>query len=113
MRKLKLTKILEYYDVPQLFVAEDASGVSYLCLLYDIEDDGELKVLGVATSSSKLDDFVEGQIDLLSMFENPEKKTSIYDIIMAEDSIYAKHFMGDIDKTMLPDKGYFYHNSLV
>ena len=112
MRKLTITRILEYYNVPQLFIAEDVIGVRYLCLLYNIEDDGELKVIGVATSANKLNDFVKGHIDLRSMFIDPEMDGSIYDIEMTEDGVFSKLFCGDIDESMLPDEGYFFNDSL-
>lgn len=37
VNKLRLIRIIEYYDVPQLFIAEDDNGVCYLCQLYDVE----------------------------------------------------------------------------
>ena len=40
MRPLTLINTLEYYDVPQILVAADATGTNYLCTLYknDAED---------------------------------------------------------------------------
>ena len=112
MRKLRLIRILEYYDVPQLFIAEDVLGMRYLCLLYDIENNGELKVVGVIASAEKLNDFIKGHIDLLSMFRDPEVEDSIYSIMMKEDSISAERFIGILDDSMLPDEGYYYNDSL-
>lgn len=40
VNKLRLIRIIEYYDVPQLFIAEDDNGVCYLCQLYDVEENG-------------------------------------------------------------------------
>ena len=34
---LRIDKILDFCDVPQLFVARDAFDTLYLCLLYDDE----------------------------------------------------------------------------
>lgn len=112
MRELSIIRILEYYDVPQLFVAEDVVGMRYLCQLYDILEDGELKVLGVAVSNNKLNDFIKGHIDLLSMFVDREIAGSIFDINMTSKGIYAKLFEGNIADSMLPDAGYFYDDSL-
>lgn len=103
---------MEYYDVPQLFVAEDAIGVHYLCLLYDIEEDGELKVIGVTVSTGKLNDFIKGHIDLLAMFTSPEMDGSIFHVHMKEDGIFAEQYFGELDSSMLPDQGYYYNDSL-
>lgn len=111
MKKLKLIRILEYYDVPQLFIADDASGIHYLCLLYNIEDDGELKTIAVSVSPSRLNEFIKGHIDLLSVFSNPETGYSLYDIKMKEDALYAHRFSNRLSQSMLPDEGYYFYES--
>ena len=110
MDELKLVRILEYYDVPQLFIAEDAIGVHFLCLLYDIANDGELKIIGVTVSDDKLNGFIEGQVDLLTMFTSQEFEDSIFNIHMKKEGIYAEHYKGLLDSSMLPDEGYFYND---
>ena len=40
MRLLTLIETLEYYDVPQIFVAADATGTNYLCTLYQNDESG-------------------------------------------------------------------------
>ncbi len=112
MRRLNLIRILEYYDVPQLFVAEDTIGMQYLCLLYNIEPDGELMFIGVAVSATKLNDFIKGHIDLKSMFKNPEMEEAIYSVYMKEDGIMAEHYTNLLDESMLPEDDYFYNDSL-
>ena len=116
MRKLNLIRILEYYDVPQLFIAEDVIGMRYLCLLYDIESDGELKFIGVIVSATKLNDFIKGHIDLKSIFKNPEMEEAIYSVYMKEDGINTamntREVVTILDESMLPDEGYFYNDSL-
>lgn len=110
MRKLKIIKILVYYDVPQLFIAEDAIGVRFLCLLHDIANDGELKIIGVIVSPDKLNNFIKGHIDLLTMFTSPELEDSIFNVHMKEEGIYAEQYNGVLDSSMLPDEGYFYNS---
>ena len=108
INKLRLVRTLIYYDVPQLFIAEDDNNVSYLCLLYDVEENGELKIMGVIVSSDKLNEFIKGHIDLLMMFTSPELKDSIFHIHMKEDGIYAEHYNGILNSSILPEEGYFY-----
>ena len=109
VNKLRLIRILEYYDVPQLFIAEDDNGVCYLCQLYDVEENGELKIIGVTVSVGKLNEFVKGHVDLLTMFTSPELEDSIFLIHVKEDGIYAERYNGVLDSSMLPDEGYFYN----
>lgn len=112
MRKLSIIRILEYYDVPQLFIAADIIGVHYLCMLYDVEADGELKVIGVATSTDRLNDFIKGHVDLLSMFREPEIEGSLYHIELNEGVVTANPLYGELEHFMLPDEGYFFDDSL-
>ena len=112
MKKLRLVRTLEYYDVPQLFIAEDTIGVRYLCLLYDITNDGELRIIGVTVSDDKLNDFIKGYIDLLAMFTSPELEDSIFNVHIKEEGIYAEHYNGVLDSSMLPDEGYFYNTKI-
>ena len=109
VNKLRLIRIIEYYDVPQLFIAEDNNGVCYLCQLYDVEENGELKIIGVTVSVGKLNEFVKGHVDLLTMFTSPELEDSIFLIHIKEDGIYAERYNGVLDSSMLPDEGYFYN----
>jgi len=113
MKKLRITRILEYYDVPQLFVAEDVIGLRYLCLLYDIADDGELQIIGVAVSAVRLNDFLRGRTDLLGMFTSAEVKDSVFNIYMKEGGVYAEPFIGALNPSMLPEVGCYYDESLL
>lgn len=62
MRKLIAKNILEFYDVPQLFVATDAMDINYLCVLYSQENSCEY--LAVQISALRLRAFLAGDIDL-------------------------------------------------
>ena len=53
MRRLTLTNTLEYYDVPQILTAADATGTRYLCTLYEQTADG-YHYLGVQISEPRL-----------------------------------------------------------
>lgn len=111
MKKLNIIQILEHYDVPQLFVAVDAIGMHYLCLLYDMEDNGDLDYLAVSISFERLNNFIKGHIDLRSLFVTPEIEDALYDVRILKDGIYAKSYDKDLDNEMLPDDGYFYDDS--
>lgn len=111
MRTLKITRQLVYYDVPQIFIAEDAVGIRYLCLYYDIADDGDLKYISVQVSRNKLNDFIKGHIDLLSMITNTEQSDSTYVVTISGDTITAEIYNETLLPEMLPEEGYYYDDS--
>lgn len=111
MKKLRFARTLEYYDVPQIFICEDDDGVNFLCMLYDITNGGELNAIGVSVSKDRLSEFINGNVDLLTMFISPESKDSIFSIQINEYGIYAEKYEGELKSFMLPDKGYFYNKN--
>lgn len=111
MKKLRFVRTLEYYDVPQIFICEDDDGVNFLCMLYDITNGGELNAIGVSVSKDRLSEFINGNVDLLTMFISPESKDSIFSVQINEYGIYAEKYEGELKSFMLPDKGYFYNET--
>ena len=75
MTNLFLDRILEFYDVPQILVAKDSFGTQYLCLLFD--DGAGCRYTGIKISSSRLDDYWGGRIDLRTLYLNPENDISM------------------------------------
>lgn len=70
---IDLMDMLEYYDVPQLFVAKFEDSESYLiCMLEDVNKIEGCIFLGVKVSEERLKDFYCNEIDLRSVFANPE-----------------------------------------
>lgn len=109
MRNLKLNRILEFYDVPQIFVAKDVVDINYLCLLYNHEDSLGYLYIGVQISSKKLELFIKGQIDLRDIYLQPEADNSLYNISVRKNVITAELFsLTEIPGYMLPEEGYFY-----
>lgn len=111
MKKLRFVRTLEYYDVSQIFTCKDDNGVNFLCMLYDITNGGELNAIGVSVSKDRLSEFINGNVDLLSMFISPESKDSIFSVQINEYGIYAEKYEGELESFMLPDKGYFYNKN--
>lgn len=111
MKKLRFVRTLEYYDVPQIFICEDDNNVSFLCMLYDITNGGELNAIGVSVSKDRLSEFINGNVDLLTMFISPESKDSIFSVQINEYGIYAEKYEGELESFMLPDEGYFYNKN--
>lgn len=66
---IELIDIVEYYDVPQLFVAKFEGSESYLiCMLENIDENKGCMFLGVKVSKARLKSFYRGEIDLRSIF---------------------------------------------
>jgi len=109
-RTLKHIKTLVYYDGPQLFLAEDQVSSLYICL--SVEDDGYYcKFLCVPISKFRLSHFLNDQIDLRKLFEDPE----IGDYYIADSSILldsnleANSIATDqIPKDYFPSEGFYF-----
>lgn len=103
--RLKLTEILDYYDVPQIFVALDAVGTQYLCMVHDYDEDGRSMCLAANISSDRLNDVVTGHVDLRQVYLEPEQW--LYDVIENGDQIEATIREEQPTAEMLPEEGYF------
>ena len=113
MRQLALSQILEYYDVPQIFVATDATGVRYLCTLFGQSETDGYKYLGVQISEPRLLAFVGGQLYLREAYLHPEVENAVYNVTVNDEIITATAPIPqqDITEDMLPEAGYFFDAS--
>lgn len=113
MRQLALSQILDYYDVPQIFVATDATGVRYLCTLYGQSRTDGYKYIGVQISEPRLLAFVGGQLDLREAYLHPEVENAVYHVTVKDEIITATAPIPqqDITEDMLPEAGYFFDAS--
>ena len=109
MRRLTLTNTLEYYDVPQILTAADATGTRYLCTLYEQAADG-YHYLGVQISEPRLMAFIGGQLDLRDAYQHPEVDNALYIVEARDEQFTATTLLqpADITEAMLPEAGYYY-----
>lgn len=112
MRKLNLIQSLEFYDVPQIFVAADATGTRYLCTLFSQEPDVEY-CLGVQISEPRLMAFIGGQLDLRDAYLHPEVENALYIVEVTKGELKATTPLQptELSEEMLPEAGYYYDNS--
>ena len=102
---LKIEKILDFCDVPQLFIARDTFDTMYLCLLY--EDNPSCRYTAIKISSNRLDTFLSGQIDLRELFENPEVPFEYFDVEYSDNKYtFRPHQDTMVEETRLPLHGY-------
>ena len=109
MRPLTLINTLEYYDVPQILTAADATGTNYLCTLFKQAADG-YQYLGVQISEARLMAFIGGQLDLRDAYLHPEVENALYLVDAKQEKLSATTLLqpDDITEDMLPEAGYFY-----
>ena len=111
MRLLTLTATLEFYDVPQILTATDATGTRYLCTLFHQEDDG-YRYLGVQISEPRLMAFIGGQLDLRDAYLHPEVDNALYIVKAVDNQLQADPVLpSEVDELMLPEPGYFFDAS--
>ncbi|MBO7464159.1 MAG: hypothetical protein J6T96_16350 [Bacteroidales bacterium] len=110
MRTLTLDKILDYYDFPQIFTADDAVGTRYLCLLFAYDDVNRFQYIGVQISKQRLDTYVAGKLDLRDAYLNPETENAVFLVIVKDQNITAVKQLqpSEITEDMLPEKDYFF-----
>jgi len=108
MRQLTHTATLEYYDVPQILTATDATGTRYLCTLYSQEADG-YRYLGVQISEARLMAFIGGQLDLREAYLHPEVDNALYIVNVERERLTATVLQpSEMTEAMLPEAGYFF-----
>ena len=113
MRPLTLINTLEYYDVPQILVAADATGTNYLCTLYKNDAEDGFLYLGVQISEPRLMAFLGGQLDLRDAYVHPEVENALY-VVSARNEVLTATILlqpQGLTEDMLPEAGYFYDSS--
>ena len=103
--KLTIDRILDFCDVPQLFVARDAFDTIYLCLLYD--DEASCQYTAIRISSNRLQLFLNGEEDLRNLYDNPETPFEYFDVEYRDDNYYFElHQAAFVGEERLPLSGY-------
>lgn len=113
MRQLTLLQTLEYYDVPQVLVAVDATGVRYLCTLFANTEIEGYEYIGVQISEPRLMAFTGGQLDLREVYLHPEVENAVYLVVAQHGNLVAKSLLQprEITEEMLPEAGYYFDSS--
>ncbi|MCD7849179.1 MAG: hypothetical protein LUH63_05245 [Parabacteroides sp.] len=102
---LNVEKILDFCDVPQLFVARDRFDTQFLCLLY--EDEPICRYSGIRISTLRLETFLSGESDLRTLFLEPENEKEFFDI-QFQNNMYMATLLPDasLPESKLPLEGY-------
>ena len=104
--QLTIDQILDYCDVPQLFTARDSFDTLYLCLLYD--DTSECHYTGIRISSNRISDFLNGKLDLRSIYLYPEQTGEYFEVLSCNTGYTKEKLAASIlSEDRLPSEGYY------
>lgn len=102
---IKVEKILDFYDFPQLFTARDNFDTLYLCLLYT--DVPECRYTGIRISSKRINEFLTGKTDLREVMLFPESDGEYFEITMKNNEFYIdSKLTKPLTEDRLPEEGY-------
>lgn len=80
--QLSVSKMLVWYDAPQLFTATDTDGNDYVCLVYDITEEGDLLAIGSQVSAEERQSFLDGEFELGNLIKTAEADNKVFDLVM-------------------------------
>ena len=103
---IQIQQILEYYDVPQVFIGIDLFGAQYIALL--IDDNNEYKYIAIPISSQRYSEYINMRVDLRTVFLTPEIDHSYRIIVYNDNQFEINETFSDITEDMLPQE-VFYH----
>ena len=112
IKKLTISQVLVYYDIPELFLAKDEVGTNFICLLAIYEDD-DLLFVCTAVSSVRLMSFINGSTDLREIFKNPETG-QFFQFSKLEGSYIEADFweITELPEELLPEQGFKYQKEV-
>ena len=100
--------MLVYYDGPQLFTAADHDGHEYVCLSYDITEDGNFLAIGCQVFSNEKNSFLNSETDLTSLIITAESNERIFDVTVCGNVVTAGRRLEFVEENMLPVGKYYY-----
>ena len=107
---LNIEKILEYYDVPQLFIGRDRFDTQYMCLLY--ADEPECRYTAIRISSNRYNEFCLGKLDLRTLYLDPEDKEEYFNVKSeGEEYLLDVQSFPSINEDRLPADNFYYDTS--
>jgi len=102
---LTMERVIDFYDIPQLFVARDSFNTLYLCLLFD--DSPSARYTAIRISDNRLKAFANGSLDLRDIFLRPEAGGEYFDVSYSGGAYHISSAAFDvISEDRLPAEGY-------
>jgi len=106
---LTISQILLYYDLPQIMVVENAVGSKFISLLID-SDENQTIYLSMPISPKRLASFVNGKIDLRTIYSDPEIKDYYTFDYTGDDVVATLLPENEIPEDYLPEPDFFLSN---
>ena len=108
---LKIDKLLDYCDQPQLFTARDNFDTLYLCLMY--EDEPVSHYIAIRVSTRRLEQFYLGNIDLRTLFIQPENTEEYFDVTVSNHKLLKRlSNEKELTEDKLPASGYTFSGDI-
>lgn len=105
-----MDKLLEFVDVPQLFLARDKFDTQYLCLLY--EDEPTCKYTAVKISPEQFSLFIQKKTDLRTLYVAPELAGEYFDVEYNDNSyVITRCSYNVIPEDRLPMSDYYFDDT--
>ncbi|MEO6133735.1 MAG: DUF6575 domain-containing protein [Ginsengibacter sp.] len=111
-KKLNISQILVYYDMPELFIATDEVDTNYICLLLEV-DENSPSYLSTAISANRLSKFIKGQIELRQVLIEPEINDWYSFNIDNENIIAERTDIQNFPEIFLPEQGFYLNNEIL
>lgn len=107
---IKIERILEFYDIPQVLIGTDRFCAKYLCTLYD--DTEAYRYIGIAISPERIKRYLNGEIDLRSLYIHPENGNSYFEIEYNNSNFEITNTVeGSLSDNYLPLEGFYNEDS--
>ncbi|WP_017325924.1 DUF6575 domain-containing protein [Synechococcus sp. PCC 7336] len=119
--KLRIVEILDWYDGPRLFIAENATGNRYVAFWADEQEDETLWLYS-SVSESRIAHLVSGKLDLRSIYTEPEdgviflirltnQAQSSVEVLTPNE--LARDLLPPDEDFLVSDEGFFSENDIV
>ena len=110
-KQFKISQILVYYDLPELFIANDEVGTKFICLLTGITNNITF-YYATPISKDRLSQFIQRKIELFNILKDPEINVW-YSVHLEKDNVFANKLEIDsFPANLLPEKGFFVNNEI-
>jgi hypothetical protein len=103
---LTISQVLLYYDLPQIMICDNAVGSKFISLLVQADDE-ETSYVCTPISAKRLAAFINGRIDLRSIFSQPEIR-GYYTFNYIDDDVIATPLKEtELPQDYLPEPDFF------
>ncbi len=110
-KQFKISQILVYYDLPELFIANDEVNTSFICLLTDFTNNIPF-YYSTAISKDRLSQFIQGKIELYHILSEPEINEWYYFHLEKDNLTANKVEIDSFPINLLPERGFFVNNEI-